>query len=172
MQWNLLGSHKVDGLPPHAQFAAYAEAYLDSAERLCRVLARSHKQATFERGVVVLFMASHAFELFLKGAILRRSPNERFGHDLDHLHKRYKALFSAKRFHLPNPFQTSYGSLSKKEISAAKVQQPDNSELFRYPRDKKYQSWGGVHGFEATSFLGVLSAVRADFTRVLHTLDG
>ena len=35
--------------------------------------------------------ASHAVELFLKGAILRKAPDERFSHGLEHLQNRYKA---------------------------------------------------------------------------------
>ena len=99
---NVLTSNVVRFQQRPEQFAAYALAFLDSAQRLCTILAGSHKKATFERGSVVLHLTAHAVELFLKGAILRKKPEERYSHDhdLEHLHNRYKSLYPARRFQL------------------------------------------------------------------------
>ncbi len=169
--WNLLTSDSVAILAPSAQYAAYATAYLDSADRLCRVLARSTRKATFERASVIMFLAAHAVELFLKGAIVRQSPSEKFGHNLEHLHNRYKSLFPGKRFELCIPFETSYGKLSAKEIAALKRSEPHESERFRYPGNERSFPWNGLYGFEPTSFLNDLSALREDFDRLLRAYD-
>ena len=82
--WNLLLSDHLESLSPPEQFAKYSMAYLDSAERLCTLLSISYRKATYERGTVVLYLAMHAIELFLKGAIMRKAPHERFRHNLEH----------------------------------------------------------------------------------------
>ena len=134
------------------QFAAYALAYLDSAQRLCDLLARSHLKATYERGAVVLFLAAHAVELFLKGAIVRKSPNERFSHDLEHLARRYRALYPAKKFRLEIPFSTELppGMTAEEKRQIMATHTPPG-ELYRYPIDKKYKPWLGAYGIEPNS---------------------
>ena len=117
--WNLLTSNRLRDLPRPQQFATLALAYLESAQRLCDDLADSSDGATFERGAVVLYLSAHAIELFLKGAILRKAPNEQFKHDLEHIHNRYKALFPAKRFAFVNmPFTTEYPGVNSQHLHA------------------------------------------------------
>ncbi len=64
------------------QFFLFSEAYLDSAKRLCVVLKRSTKKASYQRGCVVIYLTFHATELFLKGAILAKCPKEKLSHDI------------------------------------------------------------------------------------------
>lgn len=171
--WNLLVPNRVADLPPAAQFAAYAIAYLDSAQRLCTVLAHSHKKASFERGAVVLYLAAHAVELFLKGAILRKSPKERFSHDLEHLHSRYETLYPGKHYHLEIPFKSNYPpGISSVEKSNMKALSPPTDQLYRYPSDKEGKSWFGVYSFEAGSFQEELNALRQKFDSLLSAYDG
>ena len=170
--WNLLSSSRVESLTPPAQFAAYAMAYLDSAEQLCRLLARSHRKATYERGSVVLYLAAHAVELFLKGAILRKVPDESFNHDLEHIHNRYNALYPAKRYRFQIPFRTKYGDLSAGDIMAAKALSRPIDQRFRYPHDKDGKRWPGAHSFEARSFLEELDRLRTSFECLLRAYDG
>lgn len=166
---NLLTCGEVRSKPAAAQFAAYAHAYLDSAERLCQVLARSRRKATFERGFVVLFLMAHAVELFLKGAILRKAPNEKIlsSHDLVPLLARYKNLYPKKRYQLLDPFRTDYTLLSPNEIEAVKAAQPPIDQLYRYPQDRTGNTWPGVYAFEANSCLNDIAALRSDFERLL-----
>lgn len=161
--WNLVVS-KVDPSDAPAMFFAYADAYLGSAERLCKVLARSNRKATFERGAVVLFLSAHAIELFLKGAISLKAPRERFGHDLAMLKARYDKLYAAKRFHFKLPFGVV--QLPPAEWHAPPQNHPTESERFRYPGDNRYEPWQGVHGIEAGSLLRVLHALERDFARL------
>ncbi len=143
------------------QFAAYAIAYLDSAQRLCDLLARSHRKATYERGAVVLFLAAHAVELFLKGAIIRKSPDERFSHDLEHLIRRYHALYPGKKFRLEIPFSTELptGMTAEEKLRVKQLLAPPG-ELYRYPIDKAYKPWSGAYGVEPNSLSRELAKLR------------
>ena len=126
------------------------------------------RKATFERSVVVLFLASHAVEIFLKSAILRKASEERFSHDLEYLKNRYEALYPAKRFKFHIPFHTSYDNLTADQMRQAKLLTPKKDQLFRYPRDKNGEPWHGVHAFEAGSFLLELVTLRSSFKRLLR----
>jgi hypothetical protein len=154
------------------QYATYAAAYLDASIRLCSVLARSYRKATFERGSVVLFLMAHAFELYLKGAILRKAPGERFSHDLERLAKRYNALYTAKRFRFTHlPFQTEYFGMSTAKIVQTKKVQPPTNQRHRYPRDKSGTPWAGLFSFEANSCLQDLHTLDSDFQRLLKEYE-
>lgn len=165
--WHMLTNNRLRNLPPPQQFSSLAFAYLESAQRLCDDLADNPGSGTFERGAVVLYLSAHSVELFLKGAILRKAPNEHFAHDLEHIYNRYKALFPAKRFALTSmPFTTEFPGMSQRELVEAKREQPDPSELFRYTIDKSGEPWQAALGFEASSFSGVLLTLHADFRRI------
>jgi len=167
--WNLLVPNTTVSLPASEQFGAFAIAYLDSAERLCRILARSHRKATYERGSVVLYLTAHAIELFLKGAILRRAPKERFGHhDLELLHNRYNKLYPEKKLRFDMPFRRDYGNMIQSEIDAVKKLSPPIDQLYRYPQDKEGKPWFGLFSFEANSFQQELSALRLNFERLFE----
>ena len=170
--WNLLVPTQLASLPLPQQYATYALAYLDSAQRLCGVLARSHRKATFERGAVVHYLAAHSIELFLKGAILRRAAAEKLTHDLDHLHKRYKKLYPEKRYKLENPFQTNYpDGMSSADKRMLKALTPPTDQLFRYPNDRDGNPWIGAHGIQANLFQQQLTTLRQEFEHLLIAYD-
>lgn len=159
---------EVASLSAPEQFSSFAAAYLDSAIRLCRVLTTSHRKATYERGSVVLYLAAHAVELFLKGAILRKAPNERFNHGLEHLHNRYCKLYPAKKFQFEMPFLTNDSGMSKAEKKMIKELAAPVVQLYRYPQDKEGKPWLGLHAFEPNSFLQVLVTLQDSFGRLIN----
>ncbi len=63
MKWNMLVDTEVEPLCVPMQFSVFSDAYLDSAIRLCTVLARSAKKATYVRGSEVLYLTFHAAAL-------------------------------------------------------------------------------------------------------------
>ena len=163
----MLTNSQLRSLPHPKQLESLAMAYLESAQSLCDALADNPQSASFEKGAVVLYLAAHAVELFLKGSILRKAPNESLGHDLEHIHSRYKALFPAKRFGFSNMlFTTEYPGMTSREIAAVKRQQPDPSELYRYTMSKTGEPWKAAIGFEASSFSRSLATLHADFRRI------
>ena len=104
----ILGSWQLNSMSIPQQFIAFADAYLDSAERLCKVLKISTRKASYERGAVVLYLTFHSVELFLKAAILKKSPNEKLHHNIEHYGRRYRNLYPGKKYNLDIPFQTEY----------------------------------------------------------------
>ena len=124
--WHMLTNSRLLSLPPPQQLESLALAYLESAQSLCDALADDPKDATFEKGAVVLYLSAHAVELFLKAAILRKTPSETFAHDLEHIYNRYRALFPAKRFAFTSmPFSSEYPGMTKQEIAEVKRENPD-----------------------------------------------
>jgi len=164
-RWNMVLPDKLEKLPVHSQYFEYAEAYLDSAQRLCATLARSTRKATFQRGAVVLYLVQHALELFYKGAIFRAKPKERLSHGVEKLSARYLALYPGKDFYVRPWFVPSYEGLTKEQTAEVKKRQPPADQLFRYPEDKAGSPWEGLYGFEASSCLREIQALVLEFNR-------
>lgn len=177
MKRNMLVDSEVLSLTVPEQFLAFSDAYLDSAIRLCTLLARSTKKATYVRGSVVLYLAFHATELFLKSAILKKAPKENIGatHKIEILNNRYKKLYPGKRYQFNLLFISEESDLS--DIEPDKVKEfkiiikeiekgnpPD--QQYRYPQNKKGMPWHGVHGFEPSSFLHELKQLREQFNSI------
>jgi len=170
-RWNLLPASRLEALPREQRYFEYSEAYLDSATRLCKVLARSTRKADFQRGAVVLYLVQHALELFYKGAILRKAPKERLVHGVPALRARYLKLYPAKGFLIQSTFVPSYANLTTAEIAQVRGSEPPSDQIFRYPEDKEGTPWQGLFAFEATSFVGEISALKNDFARVRAAID-
>jgi hypothetical protein len=164
---HMLTNSQLRSLPLPKQLESLAQAYLESAQSLCDTLADNPQSASFEKGAVVLYLAAHAVELFLKGGILRKAPNESLGHNLEHIYNRYRALLPAKRFAFTSmPFATYYPGMTSQEIAEVKRQQPDPNELYRYAMNKTGEPWQAAIGFEASSFSRSLATLHEDFRRI------
>ncbi|MBI5591840.1 MAG: hypothetical protein HY881_15320 [Deltaproteobacteria bacterium] len=145
---------------------------ISSAIRLCTVLARSTKKATYVRGSVVLYLAFHATELFLKGAILKSVPEENVGttHNIGTLNNRYKNLYPGKKYMFYLLFITSeepdFSNIEPDKVKEYKIIiekfEKDNphDQKYRYPQNKEGQPWSGPNGFEPSSFLRELKQLR------------
>jgi hypothetical protein len=177
MKWNMLVDSEVMSLTVPEQFSAFSAAYLDSAIRLCTVLARSTKKATYARGTVVLYLTFHATELFLKGAILKIAPKENVGttHNIETLNRRYKKLYPEKRYHFHLPFtaeEPDFSSIEPDKVKELKIiikeieKNNPHDQKYRYPQNKKGKPWHGVHGFEPSSFLRELKQLREQFNDI------
>jgi hypothetical protein len=173
LKWNMLVPSPRGMASDADECFAFAGAYLDSALRLCVILARSHRKATFERASVVMFLAAHAVELFLKGAILRKRPDLHIGHhDLEQLHSTYTGLYRAKRFAFTRqPFQVEYLGMTPAEAREAKKSSPPIDQLYRYPKDKSGKPWAAAIGIEPSSCRKWLLELQADFTRLTAAYD-
>ena len=111
----------------------------------------------------MLYLTAHAVELFLKGAILRRAPDERFSHDLEHLRNRYRKLYPTKEFQFEMPFVTNNSGASKAQKKLIKELITPVDQLYRYPQDKDGKPWPGIYAFEPNSFLNDLIALKSSF---------
>lgn len=179
MVWNMVDFSEIEDLPPSRQFLAFSDAYIDSAELLCSTVAAKPSESTYPKGAVIMSLAFHGIELFLKAAILEKSPNEQFkgraGHDLEQLGIKYKELYPDEECDFEVPFRDEGVSLLepdpqilaelKRHIEEYKKSTPQD-QLNRYPRDINGNPWKGLYGFEAGSFLGTIAQVRNDIDRL------
>lgn len=113
-----------------------------------------------------MYLAHHSVELFLKGMILRKAPEETFTHDLGHLANRYHALYKSKKFKFNVPFSVTSAGVAEEEIALAQKFSRTRTERLRYPIDKNGKPWGGVHGFEPSSFLKTLTELDESYERI------
>lgn len=149
------------------RFFEYAKAYRNAASALCAAMSSDSASCTWPNATVVMLLAAHAAELFIKGAILSRAPTASIEHHhLDALNAEYKKHFPETSFEWDIPFKTEWGSLTEAEIQILKKTVPVPSMLYRYPVAKGGKEWNGAFGFEPHSFVEVLDRLGNDFERI------
>lgn len=183
---NILVHSDMRELPIPDQLLSYADAYRNASTVLCKKMIDDANICTWPNGAVVLMLAAHAVELFLKGILLKRNPTTdvwSHGHSIDSLSAEYRSQFPNPSFSWDIPFACSATeadwakvmqgmdpSLSKDEIKQLKLVSPAPSICYRYPMDRGGSDWPGLYGFEPHSFLLVLSQVKSDFDRIKSQL--
>jgi hypothetical protein len=161
------------------QLFAFAQANLDSADSLCATLCAKTAGATYAHGAVILSLTFHALELFLKAAILQKSPSEQFGgrsgHDLAQLSKRYSNLHHGKdmSFHIPfaRELPDAHGldpQVAKELIAYVREQDKKmpQDQLHRYPTSVNGETWNAALGFEPNSFRITIQQLQHDFADI------
>lgn len=153
---------------------SYADAYLNASVALCQQMTTDATSSKWPNAAVVLMLAAHAVELFLKGAILARDPKANVWARKHHLHELaadYHLHFPGPTFEWHIPFQAEFPEgLAEAEIDALKKRMEPPSILYRYPVKNGGAEWRGIYGFEPVSFLLVLGDVKNDFARVKSQL--
>jgi hypothetical protein len=176
MPWNPVDDFESRHLPVQEQLFAFADSYLSASCALCQQLVSDPETCTYPSGAVVLMLAAHAVELFLKGAILTRQPTADVWsrlHDLEALASDFRSCFPEPEFSWYIPFQAVIPEgLSDAELQAIKAQSTPPSILFRYPVQKGGAQWRTLSAFEPHSFFPVLHGLRHDFARILAQLAG
>lgn len=153
---------------------AYADAYLAASRALCEKMETQGESSAWQNAAVVLMLAAHSVELFLKGAILSRDSKADVWcrkHYLDKLAEDYRRHFPEPEFEWDIPFQAEFPEgLAEAEVEALKKQSPAPSILYRYPVSLGGHEWRGIYGFEPVSFLVVLGDVQNAFERIKRQL--
>lgn len=182
MTWRMVVESDLANLSTPRQFLSFSDAYLDSASRLCTVLKRSPRKSNYARGSVVLYLAFHAIELFLKGAILEREPNEKLtNHDIQDLSNRYNNLYPGKKYEFHAPFISRekvdlseiFGPEIIEEVKASLEESKKKNpwdQRHRYPRNLEGQPWRGAVGFEPGSFLVEIKKLQAVIARLTNLI--
>jgi hypothetical protein len=169
------------------QLFDYANAYRSASAVLCQKVESDNTFCTWPNAAVVLMLAAHAVELFLKGALLKRNVEEvwSYGHNIDKLAAKYREKFHEDpSFTWDIPFAST---LTETEwIAQMKQMNPDITDaeleglisatpypsiLYRYPVNKGGKDWPGLYGFEPPSFLLQLSQFEYDFNRIRSQLE-
>jgi hypothetical protein len=167
MPWHLVSDQSIRDLPVPERFIAYAEAYATAAAALCGQMVSASGTCTWPNAAVVLMLAAHAAELFLKGAVLKRDPSAHLDdHCLDTLTGEYNKRFSEAEFVWNVPFRVEYLGIAEEEIAALRKSTPVPSILYRYPVQRGGEEWNGLFGFEPHSFVSVLEQMGNDFRRI------
>lgn len=185
MHLEILVHSDMRQLPVPEQLFSYAEGYRGSAAVLCEKMKSDLVSFTWPNGAVVLLLASHAVELFLKGALLKGNPTANVwdhNHNIDLLGADYRSQFPDPLFKWDIPFtdglteteriaqmKALYPSLTEVEIAELKAlrdRTPNPSILYRYPVAKGGKQWRGLYGFEPHSFVLLLDQLKTDFDRI------
>ena len=149
------------------RFFEYAQAYRNAASALCLTMTLEDKLCTWPNATVVMLLAAHATELFIKGAILVRDSSATIDHHrIDALSIEYRKQFPEPSFEWDIPFKTEWPDMAEAEINELKKTVPIPSILYRYPVAKGGKEWNGAFGFEPNSFVGVLEQLERDFDRI------
>lgn len=186
MPWNMAVYADIERLQVPEQLFAYADAYRSAAAILCQQMTCNTMLCTWPNAAVVLMLAAHAVELFLKGAILKRSPEARVfdrRHNIDKLSVDYRSQFTEPSFEWDIPFASGlteaewkaqakvvHPNITDTEIERLRSATPDPSILYRYPVKGCGNAWPGSYGFEPCSFLSLLDQVDNDFKRIKSQL--
>ena len=184
MSWHMVHFSDLQRLTTPAQFFAFSEAYLESAESLCGNLCAKDAGMTYAHGAVILSLTFHSCELFLKAAILQKVPTEQFsgntGHNLEHLSKRYANLFPGKAWALDLPFRRHPADLDGLDPRIAEelktfVREREKAvpedQLHRYPTNIQGQPWDVLLGFEPNSFRLESARIKCEFKRLKNELQ-
>jgi hypothetical protein len=167
----MIGSWEIEELCEPQQLFAFSRAYLKSSIVLCTRINHLRRMPLYPDATVVLFLARHAVELFLKGAILARSPNEKLHHDLSRLKLTYDQLYSDSRFSWILPFTTEFPGMTPAQIAKAKKYAPLIEQVYRYPIDKAGVKWTGVFALEPLTFRKEMQAVERQLTSLMKRIS-
>ena len=189
MTWQLLALSDMWELPVSDQLISYADAYRASSATLCQKMLDDPPRCTWPNAAVVLMLAAHAVELFLKGALYKRKPDFKawdHGHNLDSLGAAYRSQFQDSRYDWEIPFTSQLSpeewiaemmkvapQFTEEELRAHRGSSriPPPSILHRYPVDRTGNDWKGLHGFEPGSFMLLLAQLERDFNRIKAHID-
>lgn len=152
-----------DKMETTEKYYAYAKAYLNAS----KVLAKNTvlKKNSRPNVLPILFLMNQGIELFLKRAILKRSPIPQ-EHDIFRLSKRCKELYpetemaSFREFLDCLPGQTL--NLKTKQLESSLE---PATQVYRYPEGNKGQQWEGVYAFSLVAFVKQINALIKDFKR-------
>lgn len=167
MNWKMITDSEIAHLSVHQRFFEYAQAYRNASSALCFKMTSEEANCTWPNAAVVLLLAAHATELFLKGSIVcRGSTPAPEHHRIEDLVVEYRKRYPTQSFEWDVPFKSEYPDIPEIELNALRKSAPIPSILFRYPVSKGGKEWNGVFGFEPNTFLDVLEQLRVDFERI------
>ncbi len=167
----MIGNWQIAKHTEPMRYIEYAKAYLQASTDMCLRMKDNVSNRTWPNACVVMMLAAHSVELFLKGAILVKEPKADFVHHrLEALEVSYRVAYPNSEFRFDVPFKTEQLGMTETEIEALKKDYPLPSILFRYPVRKPGDEWEGFHGFDPQGFLCILDSLSEDYGRVLKKI--
>lgn len=164
MSYRLITDSEIRDLPAAEQFFQYADAYLRAAINQCDIVALPPAHGRWPDATVALLLAAHAVELFLKAAILLRTPNvdpAGAGHDISELNRTFRKLYPEPEFAWEFPF--SAVDLDQDVPKAIAYERSMQSMVYRYPLRRKKEPWHQISALEPSTFKGDLLDLQQKF---------
>ncbi|MBN4082205.1 hypothetical protein JYT13_00165 [Mariprofundus ferrooxydans] len=170
MEYRMVKDSELVGLSIPEKFIAYADAYCSAAITLTSQMTSEPKEVTWAKDAVVLMLSAHSVELLLKGMLFHKNPdfNTDKTHNLETLYCQYERELPEIKYSFDMPFKVDYQGMSKAEIQLFKKEQkpPAPSVLYRYLTKTRTTEWGGAFGFEASSYMPVVTQLSSDIARL------
>jgi hypothetical protein len=172
MRIDMITNWDIKALSDSERYFLYAESYLQTSRSVALRMREDQAERTWPHASVALMLAAHSVELFLKGALIARSPDSLAGirgldrHRIDMLAEAYFRVFPEEEFVFAIPFQSEYPDLTDEEIAKLKKEEPAPSILYRYPVEAPGKEWRGLQGFEPQSFIEMLVELGQAYERI------
>ena len=154
-------SEELDQLPNWDRSFWLSRAYLEASQCLCSSMIAGDFSSQYSSTRVVLHLARHGIELFLKAAIeLTGIRTEKFGHNLSSLYEEYWKLYPDHSFYflMPSRFMVSPTLDIFPEVYRELHATLD--QRHRYGKDRKGNSFATPEVFEPQIVLRELEELR------------
>lgn len=150
-----------------------ARAYLEASTFLCEAMINEDFSRQYSSSRVVLHLARHAIELFLKGAICASTKGDPpKTHHLENLYADYMRLYPDPSLHFEIPFK--FQALPDGELFPEIAEEYHKSldQRYRYPSDSKGRIFSDPEGFLPEPFLAELRDLRPLFLTIPYRITG
>lgn len=159
-------------MPLYDRMFWLARAYLEASMVLCEAMINDDFTRQYSSSRVVLHLARHAIELFLKGGICAstkgRPPKT---HHLENLHAEYARHFPDPSFHFDIPFKLEVLPNLEMFPELTEDYHKDLDQRFRYPSDSKGRMFSDLDAFVPTAFLAELKVLWPQFLTIPYRID-
>src|SRR5258708_29186810 len=126
---------------------------VEARQRTCQSMEARPNEYGFPDANVVLMLAAHSIELFLKGMILRRDAAFNIvTHRLNELHRIFDQLYPEPECRCELPFGTEYPGFPEQELIALAKAEVPPSIRYRYPTDNNKRVWAASIHLRPTRF--------------------
>lgn len=169
----MIGTWEIHGLDEASLDRELALANLDASVCLCQGMRDGALPATFHHAKVVMSLAYHGVELFLKYGIRRQNEDpSRFGHDLRKLRDRYQQLYPAPSRNFEIPFIPVYLGFTEDELKQRLREEEPLDQHLRYHLDRGGKPWPGVHGVDPEQYTSELNALQSQLEMISQEIEG
>ncbi|MBN2704784.1 MAG: hypothetical protein JXR23_11305 [Pontiellaceae bacterium] len=162
----MIGNWQISDLEHPKQCLELGLANLDASILLCGMMNSKSFPETFHHAKVIMSLAYHGVELFLKYGIgKKKDGNCPDGHFLLVLKNEYIQLYPEPEFQFEVPFINKYIGFTDEQVEekikqVKKDKEPPYDQQLRYYRDKNGNQWSGVHGFKPNDYLDHLKELK------------
>jgi len=153
-------STELNGLPAWDRSLWLSRAFLEASQHLCASMVSGEFSSQYSSSRVVLHLARHGIELFLKSAIeLAGQHPEKLGHNLSSLCEQYWRLYPDQTFYFTIPPRYLVNP-SKDLFSESDKLHATLDQRHRYAADKAGQSFAEPEIFDPYAVLAELEDLR------------